>query len=114
MSETGTTGPISACSCEVRGSCTPAAAHTCWVRPEQSNSPGPVAPHTYGLPSSAYAVETAVIARLTSGAGIAPGLEAATDCADAAMAETSDLSEGAAALTIEPSPSPGPPAPGPP
>src|SRR2546430_1048486 len=37
----------------VRGSDTPAAPQAAWVSPEQSKESGPVAPHTYGLPSCA-------------------------------------------------------------
>ncbi len=32
---------------------TPAASHAAYMRPEQSKESGPVAPHTYGLPSCA-------------------------------------------------------------
>lgn len=47
----------------VRGRVTPAARQAAWVRPEQSYAEGPVAPHTYGLPSWARAKEIASAAR---------------------------------------------------
>jgi hypothetical protein len=52
--------PTRACSREVRGSATPAIAYERCTSPEQSYESGPVAPHTYGLPtwSSAYLIAT--------------------------------------------------------
>ena len=44
------------------GAETPAAAHAAWVSPEQSYEFGPVAPHTYGLPSWARAKAIALAA----------------------------------------------------
>ena len=52
--------PTRACSREVRGSATPAIAYDRCTSPEQSYESGPVAPHTYGLPTwaSAYLIAT--------------------------------------------------------
>ena len=52
--------PTRACSLEVRGSATPAIAYERCTSPEQSYEAGPVAPHTYGLPtwSSANLIAT--------------------------------------------------------
>ncbi|MFI7532139.1 hypothetical protein [Streptosporangium sp. NPDC049376] len=36
--------------------------HAYWTRPEQSNAPGPEAPHRYGSPICFLAVATAVLA----------------------------------------------------
>src|SRR5690348_10191099 len=62
-------GPTNHCSRDVRGRAIPAAAYAHWVRPEQSNVVGPVAPHTYGMPSR---LRAAVIA-VTTGAGVPGG-----------------------------------------
>src|SRR5262245_6945521 len=47
----GTRVPAFTWSQVVRGRSMPAALYAAWVRPEQSKELGPVAPHTYGLPS---------------------------------------------------------------
>ena len=44
----------------MRGSFTPAFRQAYWTSPEQSNAPGPVAPHRYGSPICFLAAETAL------------------------------------------------------
>ncbi len=58
-----TSVPVPACSCAALGSSTPAVRQAPWVRLEQSNESGPVAPQTHGLPTWAAAKAMALAAR---------------------------------------------------
>src|SRR3954464_15271244 len=62
MADSETRVPTPTCPPVVRGSVTPAALYAACVSPEQSQEFGPVAPHTYGSPSWAWAKAMALSA----------------------------------------------------
>src|ERR1700712_3377879 len=67
------------CAAEVRGRSLPACSKAYCMSPEQSKASGPVAPHTYGVPSfdSAASIAEAASPAGRSAAGFAAGATAA-------------------------------------
>src|SRR4051812_5469802 len=81
-SERGMWGPAFHWSAATRGSWMPTWEYDHWVRPLQSNVPGPVAPQTYGSPSRLRAAAIAPAAMSLGGvvpAGSAPDASSSAD-----------------------------------